>query len=117
MANLQKNFVNLSGYIYNPQEFTTKSGKIITKFGMKIWCGKDKDGQSKYDFINLKYFGKLPEAKEIDLAGHLTVESYVKDNVTRKMTTVIVDKIAALDGEEQKDVVEFEDDDIEDLAF
>ena len=117
---MQKNFVNLSGFIYNPQEFTTQSGKTITKFGMKVYCGKDKSGKSKYEFVNVKLFDKLPQVKEIDMAGHITIESYTKDNVTHKSTVIIADKVVPIgenSNEGQEETSEFKDDSLEDLPF
>ena len=108
---MQNNSVNLSGYIYNPQEITTKSGKTITRFGMKVYAGKDSEGKTKYEFVNIKYFDKLPELKEMDMYGHLTVESYEKDGVTRKNITIIADNIKPLKEEKpQKEEVSVEDD-------
>mgnify|MGYP003313575031 CR=1 FL=1 len=42
-------------YIYNPKETQTASGKTITRFGMKVWCGKGKDGKNIYEFVNCKF--------------------------------------------------------------
>lgn len=88
------NNVHLSGYIYKPTERTTKSGKSITTFGMKIYAGKDSDGKSIYEFINVKYFGHLMNNQgEKDVIGRLGVDSWEKDGLKHKNFVVIAESV------------------------
>lgn len=86
------NEVKLSGYIYKPTESHTTSGKTITRFGMKVWCGKDKDGKNVYDFVNCKCFEHiLNTTGEFDFTGRVTVESWEKDGVKHKNVVFLGD--------------------------
>lgn len=110
---MQKNTVRLSGYIYNPKETTTASGKVITRFGMKIYSGKDSSGKAKYDFINCKLFDRL-ESKtgEFDVLGRLAVESWEKDGIKHKDVVVMAEKVYPVGSEktEQTKQEQFNDD-------
>lgn len=86
------NEVKLSGYIYKPTESHTTSGKTITRFGMKVWCGKNKEGNNVYDFVNCKSFGRIDSTTgEFDFVGRVTVESWEKDGVKHKNVVLIGD--------------------------
>ena len=88
------NNVHLGGYIYKPTERTTKSGKSITTFGMKIYAGKDADGKSIYEFINVKYFGHLVNNQgEKDVFGRLGVDTWEKDGVKHKNFVVVAESV------------------------
>ena len=62
------NEVKLSGYIYNPKETQTASGKTITRFGMKVWCGKGKDGKNIYEFRISKNLSQGDLAELLDVS-------------------------------------------------
>ena len=88
------NNVHLSGYIYRPTERTTKNGAPITTFGMRVYAGKDADGKSIYEFINVKYFGHLMNNQgEKDVIGRLAVDSWEKDGVKHKNFIVIASSV------------------------
>ena len=109
---MQRNTVRLTGYAYNPQERTTPNGKVITRFGMKVYCGKDQEGNSKYDFVNIKLIGKLPVgAKELDVMGRLAVDSWEKDGVKHRDIYVFAEKVydTQKKEEEEKQVETFDD--------
>ena len=110
---MQKNVVNLSGYFYKPVERTTTSGSVITRFGMKVYCGKDSAGNSKYDFVNVKMFGSLPMgAKEIDVSGRLAVDSWEKDGVKHKDVYVLAENVSPIGKEQPKEEIKTFDDEI-----
>lgn len=88
------NNVHLSGFIYKPTERTTKSGRSITTFGMKIYAGKGDDGKSIYEFVNVKYFGHLTNNQgEKDVIGRLAVDSWEKDGVKHKNFVIIAESV------------------------
>ena len=100
---MQKNAVSLSGYAYNVKETTTRSGSIISRFGMKVYCGKDADGNTKKDFVNVKLFGQLPKgAKEIEVSGRISVDSWEKDGVKRKEVYIVADNVSCLEEQTPK---------------
>lgn len=110
-----RNTVRLTGYAYNPQERTTASGKVITRFGMKVYAGKGEDGKSKYDFVNVKLFGQLPkDAKEIDVMGRLAVDNWEKDGIKHHDVYVFAEKVYSAEQEQPKtskeEVKTFDDD-------
>ena len=113
---MQTNTVRLTGYAYKPTERTTASGRIITRFGMKVYCGKDADGNKKYDFVNVKLFGQLPpNAKELDVNGHLVVESWEKDGIKHKDVIIQAESVDNLPLQSQpqpKEEVKTFDDEI-----
>ena len=111
------NEVKLSGYIYNPKETQTASGKTITRFGMKVWCGKGKDGKNIYEFVNCKCFNRLPQVEgEVFFIGRVTVESWEKDGVKHK-NVVFIGEVTPKTSETQEDGSDFKDDNIKDIPF
>ena len=116
------NKVELSGRIYNIKEATTSSGKTVTRFGLSIYTGKNKEGKSQYGFIDCKYFGRVSTSEELqDVSGRLTVDSWEKDGKKFSKPEVIVDEIKesemfAKPVEKKKDEgVPFNDDNIDDI--
>lgn len=109
------NKVEVTGRVYNPQVRTSLAGKSITRFGLSIYVGKDKDGKSKYGFIDCKYFGNLvTDDKLKDVTGHLTVDSWEKDGKKFSKPEIIVDTIVnsemfAPKTEEKKEELSFDD--------
>lgn len=88
------NEVKITGKIYNPKTTTTSSGKSITRFGLSIYCGKDKDGKSKYGFVDCKYFGNLMTDDSLkDIEGYLSVDAWEKDGKKFSKPEIIVNKI------------------------
>lgn len=88
------NKVEVTGRVYNPQVRTSLAGKSITRFGLSIYVGKDKDGKSKYGFIDCKYFGNLvTDDKLKDVTGRLSVDSWEKDGKKFSKPEIIVDTI------------------------
>ena len=110
----KENSVHLSGYIYKPEERTTSSGTIITRFGMKVYAGKGPDGKSMYDFVNVKYFNHIMNTQgEKDVFGRLSVENWEKDSVKHHNVIVVADRVLDLEQpkkEEPKPVETFDDD-------
>lgn len=109
-----RNTVRLTGFAYNPKERTTASGKVITRFGMKVYAGKDSDGKSKYDFVNVMHFGQLPQgAKEVDVMGRLAVDNWEKDGIKHHDVYVFAEKVydpnKKEEKEEEKQVETFDD--------
>lgn len=111
----KSNSVHLSGYIYKPEERTTKNGTIITRFGMKVYAGKDADGKSVYDFVNVKYFNHVANKEgEKDVFGRLAVDKWEKDGVKHSNVIVIADRVNDLEipKKEEKPQPSIVDDDL-----
>lgn len=90
------NEVKITGRVYNANVRTSLSGKSITKFGLSIYCGKDKDGKSKYGFVDCKYFGNLVTDNELkDVTGKLSVDTWEKDGKKYSKPEIIVDSIVS----------------------
>lgn len=110
----KENSVHLSGFIYKPVERTTKSGTIITTFGMKVYAGKGADGKSVYDFVNVKYFNHIMNNEgEKDVFGRLAVESWERDGVKHKNVIIVADRVLDLEQPKKKEpeqITTFDDD-------
>ena len=88
------NEVKITGKVYNAKVSTSLSGKSITRFGLSIYCGKDKEGKSKYGFVDCKYFGNLVTDDGLkDVVGKLSVDSWEKDGKKFSKPEIIVDTI------------------------
>jgi len=88
------NKVELTGRIYNIKETTTTTGKTVSRFGLSIYTGKDKEGKSKYGFVDCKYFGRVQQSSELqDVVGRLSVDTWEKDGKKFSRPEVIVDSI------------------------
>jgi len=88
------NEVKITGRVYNAKTTTSLAGKSITRFGLSIYCGKGKDGKSKYGFIDCKYFGNLVTDNNLkDVTGKLFVDSWEKDGKKFSKPEIIVDTI------------------------
>ena len=97
------NEVKITGKVYNPKVTTTMTGKNITRFGLSIYCGKDKEGKSKYGFVDCKYFG-----------------SWEKDGKKFSKPEIIVDTIvnSEMFAPKKEEKIESDiDDSIDDLSF
>lgn len=97
-----KNYVELSGRVYNPEISTTTSGKRVARFGLSVWSGKDKEGKSMYNFVNCKYWGdeQIENGKDIDLSGKIAFDTWEKDGKKNVRIYVLVDSF-----QDQKPVV------------
>lgn len=115
------NEVKITGKVYNPKVTTTMTGKNITRFGLSIYCGKDKEGKSKYGFVDCKYFGSLVTDENLkDVTGHLTVDSWEKDGKKFSKPEIIVDTIvnSEMFAPKKEEKIESDiDDSIDDLSF
>ena len=118
------NEVKITGRVYNAKTTNTLSGKSITRFGLSIYCGKDKEGKAKYGFVDCKYFGNLVTDEKLkDVTGHLTVDSWEKDGKKFSKPEIIVDTIVTSEmfsnrEGPKKDRNESEiDDSIDDIDF
>lgn len=80
------NIVKINGRTYRPESKQTKSGKTLTTFGLSVYTGKDKDGKSKYSFIDCKFFGNVQEKKDVELDGYIAFDSWT-DKSTGKQKT------------------------------
>ena len=111
------NKVEISGRIYNKKVSTTSTGKTVTRFGLSIYTGKDKDGKSQYGFVECKYFGEITDSSELqDVTGRLSVSSWEKDGKKFSRPEIIVDSIAdsTMFSESKKKAIESLDSDIDD---
>lgn len=83
------NEVKISGKLCQKKEAFTQNGKCITSFGLSFYNGK-KDGNTVYDFLDCKYFGKLniKDKEIVDIVGWLAVESWQKDGKKYSKTVV-----------------------------
>jgi len=89
-----KNQVIVSGRAYRPQLRTTKSGKSITTFGLSVYSGKDKDGKSKYNFIDCKCFSDESNLSgDVVVVGKIGFDSWEKDGKKFVKPLIIVDKL------------------------
>ena len=88
------NKVEITGKVYNAKVTNSLSGKSITRFGLSVYCGKGKDGKSKYGFIDCKYFGNLVTDENLkDVTGRLSIDSWEKDGKKFSKPEIIVDTI------------------------
>ena len=88
------NEVKITGKIYNPKVSTTAAGKSVTRFGLSIYCGKDKEGKSRYGFVDCKYFGNIADDGNLkDIDGYLSVDAWEKDGKKFSKPEIIVKNI------------------------
>ena len=88
------NKVEITGKVYNAKVTNSLSGKSITRFGLSVYCGKGKDGKSKYGFIDCKYFGNLVTDENLkDVTGRLSIDSWEKYGKKFSKPEIIVDTI------------------------
>ena len=93
---MQKNKVELSGYVANYKEYKTKNDKTISSFGLSIYNGKNKEGKPQYEFVNIKAFKELNlvDREYIELIGHLAFEKWKdKRGNEQKSTIVFADNV------------------------
>ena len=89
------NKVELSGKVYNSELRTTASGKTIIRFGLSIWAGKDKAGNSQYQFVNCKYWGDgIENGMNIDIVGKICFDTWEKDGQTKVRQYVLIDSFS-----------------------
>ena len=100
----RENSVHLSGYIYKPEERTSASGTIITRFGMKVYAGKGADGKSAYDFVNVKYFNHIVDTQgEKDVFGRLVVEKWEKDGIKHHNVIVLAERVLDIEAPKKEE--------------
>ena len=88
------NKVELTGKIYNVKVSTTATGKKISRFGLSIYNGKDREGKSQYGFIDCKYFGEVQPASNLkDISGRVTIDAWEKDGKKFSKVEILVDTI------------------------
>ena len=89
------NKVEITGGIYNIKKADTSSGKCISRFGLRIYCGKDKEGKAQHGFINCKYYGDITNDGQLkDITGRLSVDVWkTKDGRTISTPEIIVESI------------------------
>ena len=107
------NSVEITGKIYNPKVTTTLAGKSITRFGLSIYTGKNKEGKSQYGFIDCKYFGNLVVTDTLkDIKGRLTVDTWEKDGKKFSKPEIIVETVneSEMFKDKQEEVVEQKED-------
>lgn len=116
------NRVEITGKIYNIKESTTTTGKSVTRFGLSIYNGKDKNGKSQYGFVDCKYFGRITPSELLkDIVGRLTIDSWEKDGKKFSKVEILVEEIKESDlftkvAQPQKQPEEeFKDDDIDEV--
>lgn len=95
------NKVELSGRIYNPEVRTTASGKTVTRFGLSVWAGKDKEGKNIYHFVNCKYWGDLGSETNINIVGKIAFDTWEKDGKQNVKMYVLVDSISIQNTQSQ----------------
>lgn len=85
------NKVQISGKIGTTKEFNTSSGKTITRFGLSFWNGKDKDGKSKYAFVNCIYFDRLEQTHgDVEIDGYISSEEWNDKETGKKRTSIVL---------------------------
>ena len=108
-----KNQVIISGRAYRPQVRTTRSGKVITTFGLSIWNGKDRDGKSTYCFMDCKCFTDESNLTgDVIVRGRIGFDCWEKDGKKFNKPIIIVDKIMGGENPVEEQSQEIEDDDI-----
>lgn len=102
---MTNNEIRIKGRIYRYTIFHTKNDKIITTFGLQYYNGKDKDGKSKYSFVNCKGFNdyQLTEKQDVVVLGHLGSEEWTdKQDSKRERIIIFVDNIESEQQKEEK---------------
>lgn len=89
---MQNNEIKIKGRSYRYKEFTTKNGKLITRFGLQFYNGKDFDGNSKYAFVDCKAFKSygLVDKQDVTVIGTLSSEDWVDKEGNKKSNFVII---------------------------
>lgn len=97
------NKVELSGRVYNPETRTTTSGKQVTRFGLSVWAGKDKEGKNIYHFVNCKYWGnEITAGMNIEIVGKISFDTWEKDGKQNIRQYVFVDSFKDLAQPQQQ---------------
>lgn len=92
------NKVEITGKIYNIKETTTSNGKTISRFGLSIYNGKDKNGKSQYGFVDCKYFGRVTPSDLLkDVVGRLTIDLWEKDGKKFSKVEILVEEVKESD--------------------
>ena len=92
------NKVEITGRIYNIKETTTTTGKTVSRFGLSIYNGKDKNGKTQYGFVDCKYFGRVTPSELLkDVVGRLTIDSWEKDGKKFSKVEILVEEIKESD--------------------
>lgn len=114
------NEVKITGRVFNAKASNTLAGKSITRFGLSIYCGKDKDGKTKYGFVDCKYFGNLVTDNNLkDVTGRLFVDTWEKYGKKFSRPEIIVDTIvnSTMFADKKEEPADSFDDNIEDLGL
>lgn len=88
------NELKLKGRVYRYETKTTSSGKVVCRFGLQFYNGKDKDGKSKYAFFNCKGFEDfgLKEKQEVLIDGYIACEEWSDKQGQKKSSIVAIVK-------------------------
>ena len=108
------NSITISGKIYRPNVKYTQSGVAIFEGGLSVYCGKNKEGEAQYGFINVKAFKEqaenagnwLKDKDDVIVTGRLTIDIYNdKDNNKKTKYEIIADAIGNNLGRMKRDIV------------
>lgn len=88
---VNNNFI-LQGWAYKYEIHTTKTGKVVCRFGLKFYSGKDKENKSKYSFISVKGFKDfdLKEKQPVLVKGSLSCDEWIDKNGIKKSSFVLL---------------------------
>ena len=90
----------------DPEQKTTQSGKIYTRFVLAVDRPKDKDGNKGADFIDCIAWNKtaetivkyLSKGSRIGINGRLSTTTYEKNGEKRKSVDILVNSLDFLDS-------------------
>ena len=98
---MENNEVKIKGWAYKYELKNTTTGKKMYNFGLKFYNGKDKEGKSKYTFINCKGFDKdyaLKDKQEVVVLGSLAKDEWKdKDGKDNERFFIFVNSVEAKD--------------------
>ena len=99
------NEIKLKGRVYRYETKQTSTGKTLCRFGLQFYTGKDKDGKSKYAFVNCKGFADygLKEKQDVFVSGNLACEEWTdKEGNKRSALLILASSVGTEEPKEEK---------------
>lgn len=99
----------LTGRVYKPEIRYGRNGTAIFTARLQVYHGKDKDGNARTSYFDVKCLGPkaevygntVRERDDVIIVGRLEEERWEKDGVKRSKVVVVIERVGVEPKEEQ----------------